>query len=146
MLDVAITIDNVWLNNGFEIHQTEEGQGVSIHNLDSLHEAIAHNIAHKAAPLNGKEFRFLRIELDLSQKALGDLMGKTDQMIAKWEKDDYDIPRLADAAIRNLYLESMGDKPIAGLLTRLADLDRQIHEAEIRFEETQKGWQTMACA
>lgn len=144
----ACGLDNVWLKNGYEEHETAQGKGVSIHDIDGLHHAIAHSIAHKSAPLTGKEFRFLRIELDLSQKAVGDLMDKTDQMVAKWEKGENSVPRLADAAIRNYYLESIGDAPISLLLSKLAKLDRQLHEIEIKLEEIEgNGWQEVAdCA
>jgi transcriptional regulator with XRE-family HTH domain len=93
-----------------------------------LHAAIAEVIVNKSAPLTGKEFRFLRIELDFSQKAIGDLMDYSDQQIANWEKGKGDIPVLADAAMRNFYRESVGGSMISGLLNKLKDLDRQIHE------------------
>jgi DNA-binding transcriptional regulator YiaG len=142
----ASGLDNIWLKNGYKIHDTGHGSGISIHDLDNLHKVIAKGIVEKAAPLTGKEFRFLRIELDLSQKAIGDLMDKTDQMIANWEKGNNDIPVLADAAMRNLYMESIGCSPISGLLNKLKDLDRQIHELKLELEETQDGWQLQACA
>ena len=142
----ACGLDNVWLKNGYDEHDTKEGKGVSIHNLDELHTAIGHSLAHKNAPLTGKEFRYLRIELDFSQKAIGDILEKTDQTIANWEKDNVALPRLADAAIRTLYLESVGDEPISGLITKLADLDRKLHEARIELEELQGEWHTLEAA
>lgn len=143
----ASGLDNIWLKNGYKIHETGDGRGISIHDLDNLHRVIAQQIiVGKAAPLTGKEFRFLRIELDLSQKAIGDLMGKTDQMIANWEKGNHEIPVLADAAMRNLYMESIGCSPISGLLNKLKDVDRQMHESKLELEETQNGWQLQACA
>jgi len=142
----ACGLDNIWLKNGYEISESPDGRGVSIHDLDSLHKLIAEGVVNKPAPLNGKEFRFLRMEMDLSQKAVGDLMDKTDQMIARWEKGSNAVPVLADVAIRNLYMESIGKTPIAGLLKELSHLDRQIHELKIELEETQQGWKYEACA
>lgn len=142
----ACGLDNIWLKNGYEISESPDGRGVSIHDLDSLHKLIADGVVNKPAPLNGKEFRFLRMEMDLSQKAVGDLMDKTDQMIARWEKGSNAVPVLADVAIRNLYMESIGKTPIAGLLKELSNLDRQLHELKIELEETQQGWKYEACA
>ena len=133
-------LDNVTLENGYEIHDTAEGRGVSIHDIDGLHRAIAKALIDKAAPLTGAEFRFLRTELDLSQNAIGNLMERTDQMVAKWEKGESSVPRLADAAIRNFYVESRGKQPIAGLLQRLAELDREIHRRTIALSDTEQGW------
>lgn len=139
-------LDNIYLKNGYKYFDTPEGRGVSIHDLDNLHKTIAEGIAKKKAPISGKEFRFLRVELDLSQKALGHLIGKTDQMIAKWEKGEAQLPVLADKAIRDLYLESIGQGPLAGILRELSELDRQYHERKLELEETQDGWKFGECA
>lgn len=136
----ACGLDNIYLRNGFVIKETPSGTTVSIHNLDGLHKAIANNIITKDSPINGKEFKFLRIEMDLSQSAIGALMEKSDQTIAKWEKGEIPVPRLADTAIRNLYSESAEKGPIQGLLTKLKDLDRKYHETMIQLEEAEGGW------
>ena len=139
-------LDNIYLKNGFELSENLEGKGVAIHDMDSLHCVIAKGIIEQSAPISGKEFRFLRIELDLSQKAIGDLMDKTDQMIAKWEKGENSIPVLADKAIRDLYMDSIGELHIADLLTKLRDLDSQIHEIKFQLSETTEGWRLDQCA
>lgn len=136
----ACGLDNIRLANGYVINETASGKGVSIRDLDGLHMAIAKNLVEKKARLSPKEFRFLRIELDLSQKVLGMTMDKTDQSIAKWEKGTQDIPLLADVAIRNLYMESIGNGPVAGILSKLAQLDREIHEMELELEAADEGW------
>ena len=101
-------LEDVYLLNGYDEIETQEGKAVSIHKLDDLHRAIAESIVGLRRRLKGSEFRFLRIELDMSQKALGTLMGKKDQSIAKWEKGELSLPILADATIRKLYSESVG--------------------------------------
>lgn len=133
-------LDHVYLTNGFERHETLDGRGVSIHEIDALHRAIAIGIVSQKAPITGKEFRFLRIELDLSQKTLGSLMDKSDQMVAKWEKGESKIPVLADKAIRDLYMESIGESHIAGLLAELKELDNQVQEMNLQLSETENGW------
>jgi putative transcriptional regulator len=137
-------LDNVWLKNGFEVHKSGQDTGLSIHNLDGLHRAIALTIIHSPHPITGQEFRFIRIELDLSQKFLGNLMDKSDQSIAKWEKGEQAIPRLADKAIRDLYSESIGEGVIAGLLSQMAQLDREVHEHSLKLEEVKGEWQASA--
>ena len=67
-------------------------------------------------------------------------------MIAKWEKGENNIPVLADKAIRDLYMESIGESHIADILTKLKDLDNQIHELEFQFSETEDGWKLDQCA
>lgn len=136
----ACGLDNIWLKNGFEKHSTSYGDGVAIHNLDGLHRVIALEIIKSTLPLTGKEFRFLRIELDFSQKIVADLMDKTAQAVATWEKGTVTLPRLADKAIRDMYMESIGEGSVAGLLAELAKLDREVHELKIELEEVSGSW------
>ncbi|PCJ46006.1 MAG: transcriptional regulator [Gammaproteobacteria bacterium] len=133
-------LDNIYLNNGYVEKETPHGKAVSIHNLDGLHDAISKNLLGKTSPLTGKEFRFLRIELELSQNAIGSMFEKTDQTIAKWEKGEVQLPRLADVAMRNLYADTCDIGVGKDLLRKLQDLDRLFHEEDINIEETSEGW------
>lgn len=133
-------LDNVYLRNGFKRIKTADGNGTSIQGLEKLLNTIADAIVHKSARITGQELRYLRIALDLSQKSLGELMGKTDQMVAKWEKGESEIPILAEKAIRDLYAESIGQYPIKGLLQELNKSGSQQPAPRIEFEITSKGW------
>jgi len=139
-------LDNVFLNNGYDEIDTSEGKAISIHNIDDLHEVIADYIIKLTRPLTGNEFRFLRIELDMSQKTIGQFMGKKDQSIAKWEKDELDVPKLADATIRQLYAESIGENSkLRSFFDILNELDRNHQELQMRFEEYEcGGWHVAA--
>jgi putative transcriptional regulator len=68
---------NIWLANGYHVHKTPYGKGMSIEHVESLQRAIAQSLVRKAARLTGAEFRFLRKEQDLSQKSLAGLIGCT---------------------------------------------------------------------
>ena len=138
-------LSHIFLKNGYEESTYGDSITVAFHDIDGLHRAITKRLINADAPLSGEEFRFLRIELDLSQKAIGELMDKTDQAIAKWEKDDA-VPVLADAAIRNLSQERLDGTAIAGLLDKLKNLDRRRHEVTIQLNETEEGWQYSECA
>ncbi|RBL66775.1 hypothetical protein C3E98_035715, partial [Pseudomonas sp. MWU13-2625] len=52
-------LKNVWLTNGYTLHKTPYGDGVSINDLDGLCTAICLALAKKAAPLTGVEFRYV---------------------------------------------------------------------------------------
>ncbi len=135
-------LDNVHLINGYEEKITPSGKAVSFKDLQNLLEVITQCVVNKAEPLNGREFRYLRIELDLSQKAIGNLMDKSEQTIANWEKGNESIPVLADKAIRDLYKESVGQTPTAGLLQKLSEVDRRYHEINIQIQllEQEHRW------
>jgi DNA-binding transcriptional regulator YiaG len=131
-------LSNVWLANGYEEIDTPYGKGVSFHDLDGLVKAVCIALTRKITPLTGAEFRYLRQALCLSQGAVGQLMDKTDQAIAKWEKSVEPVPRLADFAMRAIYLQHAdGDEAIKNLVTALNVTERTLHFV---MRETPRGW------
>ncbi|MBT4519729.1 MAG: helix-turn-helix domain-containing protein [Halieaceae bacterium] len=129
-------LENVWLKNGYTESTTKYGDGVSINDVEGLHCALALEIVHLPRPITAREFRFLRIELDLSQRQLAGLMGLTDQTIAKYEKGQSPITRLADTTLRNFFLESVNqESKVRDLLEELIELDNGISDLE-REQET----------
>jgi len=116
---------------------------VSIVDIPGLHEAIAFCLIEEKPHLTGPEFRFLRKALDMSQKRLSNLMGKTDQSIARWEKLGR-VPKDADHWIRALYFSKHGDPNIEALIDRITSIDRDYLEKKWEFEETKDGWRTRA--
>jgi putative transcriptional regulator len=107
-------LQNVYLKNGFEILETRYGKGITIHDLDGLHVALGKAIIANPKPLLGSEFRFLREELDLSQKGLAALLGRDYQAVARWEKGkNLKVDPSADRLLRVIYLESkVGDNVV----------------------------------
>lgn len=139
-------LDNVYLLNGFTIKETRYGRAVSIGDVDGLHRALGDYLVHEKKNLSGAEVRFLRHELGLSQKALGMLLGKSDQTLARWEKEKGRIDGAADRLLRLLYQQHTGQsEEMKSLLEWLSDLDDPIEE-EIRFEDTDQGWRLHTAA
>jgi transcriptional regulator with XRE-family HTH domain len=107
-----------------------------------LHRAIGEALAKKAW-ITGVELRFLRKEMDLSQSALGRLLGTTDQAVAKWEKTGR-VPKTADRMIRLVYLEHIcGNVPIRATIERINDADHAENE-RMTAEESDTGWRIAA--
>ncbi|HEY4941317.1 MAG TPA: helix-turn-helix domain-containing protein [Rhizomicrobium sp.] len=96
-------LQNVWLRNGYRIVGTPYGEAIEIEKVEQLHRAIARAV--QARPrLSGKEFRFLRTEMNLSQEALAQMIGNSAQSVALWEKGR-GAPKWADRLMRALYRE-----------------------------------------
>jgi putative transcriptional regulator len=134
-------LDNVYLENGYTIHKTLYGDGVSIEHTDGLHRAIGRWLVDLPKPLNGAELRFLRLELELTQHRLADLVGSTEQNVRRWEKArTKPINGSADLLLRKLYQECIGgDGTLRAMVDRLADLD-QIKAPTVCLRETETGW------
>ncbi|KGK42947.1 hypothetical protein LH51_03460 [Nitrincola sp. A-D6] len=131
-------LPNVYLKNGYTEHTTDYGPGVSIEDIEGLHKAIALAITESPTKMTGAEFRFLRKELNLSQKRLGDAMGVEDQTVAGWEKKQ--PTSMAGRLIRILAKGHYENDKINELLEKLADLDSKESHENLCFEESSDGW------
>jgi putative transcriptional regulator len=134
-------LDNVWLQNGFTFEQTPYGTGVRIENVHGLHAAISCALVDKAGPLTGPELRFLRKELELSQSRLGELMGKTAQTVAHWEKKE-GVPPDAGFLIRYIYRQTIigGHESYVEMVDKLREKDLETYNGDLAFQETEEGW------
>ena len=137
-------LTNVWLANGYTIRKTKYGDGVSIHNMDGLHRALARALSNKPR-LTGTEVRFLRKEMGLSQRGLGELLGVTEQAVSLWERKGQ-LPKTADRLLRLISGEhDRGNAPIRTTIQRINDMDSQEND-QIIAEEAKGGWKTRLAA
>jgi putative transcriptional regulator len=142
----ACGLDNVYLLNGFKLRSTPYGKGFSIDNIDGLHAAIGKRLIHERKTLSGKEIRFLRHEMDMSQGALADLLGVDEQTVARWEKGQAGVSGPADKVIRLLYAETIGaDADVARTLGHLARLAERARRT-LLFEERGASWRPARAA
>lgn len=140
-------LKNVWLVNGYTLHDTQYGKGVSFHDIEGLTRAVCAALARKPGKLTGVEFRYLRqAGLGMSQPSLGRLIGIDAQSIARWEKTGK-VPKWANRMIRLVYeAHADGNTAIRSVVGRINDVDRLVNQ-RIVLEQTQKrGWQTMVAA
>ena len=96
------------------------------------------------AQLSGKEVRFLRKLMDLTQAELGVYLGRNHQSVARWEKGQTERNGAADKMIRVLYLGGGDTKvDVWQMVRELARLDSKINDRQ-EFTETDDGWKTAA--
>ncbi len=138
-------LENIYLVNGFTERMTSRGRTVSILDIEGLHHAIGEWLARDKKVLDGREARFLRLEMGLSQVALAVLLGKAEQSIARWEKkrlsDDEKMPPDSERMIRFLYLESIGSNTrMREFLETIANLEH-VDQSDAAFSETETGWE-----
>lgn len=96
-------LDNVWLGNGYKEYDTPYGKGVAVEQADELLQAIALQLVQKPALLTGKELRFLRVQMRLSQPELGAMHNVSGQMVSLWERKST-LPLVNDRWVRIQYL------------------------------------------
>ena len=94
-------LNYVHLQNGYRIHSTEYGEGVSIEHADALDRAIAATLLRSHARLRGQEVRFLRGLTQRSQTEIAHRLGVRRVTVARWEAaPETPIPGPADRALR----------------------------------------------
>lgn len=125
----ACGLDNVWLANGFVVKETKYGNGVSIEDVDGLHRLLASNLVEKDGLLTGKEFRFLRVHLGLTQQGLGKLMGDvSENAVSLWERKDT-VPAIHDHWLRMLVIAKLkGNTKVADAVRRIQTVERLVHQ------------------
>jgi DNA-binding transcriptional regulator YiaG len=139
-------LSNVYLINGFSYVETPYGRSVVIEDVDGLHRAIGQVLTREKKSLSGREFRFLRHELDLSQARLASLFGVDAQSVARWEKGRTRIPGAVERMMRAVYEEHIGGhRAVTEILSGLAELDDRIAQ-ELSFEDTDEGWRPAEAA
>ena len=142
----ASGLDNVFLANGFKFRTTPYGKTVAIDNVDGLHAAIGKYLVREKKILSGKEIRFLRHEMGLSQNRLATLLGVEEQSVARWEKGQVGVSGPADKMIRLLYTEAAGRRPeVSRTLGHLADLEESAYRP-LLFEESGTVWRAARAA
>lgn len=146
---VECGLDNVWIEGGFDEVDSPYGKGIAIHDMDGLHECIARCLVEKPAPLTGREFRFLRNELDMSQSTVGLLCGREERMVRNWETRDEPVDEPANTLVRFIYAQHI--KPSANYvgfakkIREIQALDKKLHEVKLRIRSTKDGWQASDC-
>ena len=124
---VECGLDDVYLMNGFKRIRSERGTSIAIRDVDALHRAIGEYICLRKKELSGKEFRFLRQEILLSQSTLARLLDVVEQTVHRWEAGKTAIPGAAGSLLRLMYMDGRrSDSRIKDQLQRIANLEEAI--------------------
>lgn len=143
----ACGLDDVYLLSGYNLEKTPYGDGVTVKNLDELHRAIGRFLASQKKALSGKELRFLRKQMNLSQSELGKLLGLTAQQVARWEKEESEISGSAEMLMRALFIEhDGGDLNLQALAEKLDEMDDTAANKKSFFAPTDQGWEARLAA
>ena len=117
-------LDDVYLKSGYDIEETPYGKGVSVKNLDELHMQIGLYLVKFRKTLSGKEIRFLRHQMDLTQSELARFFGCSVQQVARYEKDQSNLSVPADRLLRILYEEHIErEGSVRDILESLDNID-----------------------
>ena len=124
----ACGLENVWLANGYKVKTTRYGDAVAVNDVDGLHKLIAQTLIDKPGRLTGKEFRFLRTQLGLSQEALGVMLDFSENAVSLWERKDT-VPAACDQWLRMSVLAKLeGNAKLADAIARTHTVHKLIYQ------------------
>ena len=128
-------LDHVMIK-GVQFIQDDAGESVTtIPNIDGLHRAIATGIVSKSGNLTGKELRFLRTEMGLTQAELAAIVHREPLAISRWERGETElIDANAETLIRlfakeklnleiDVTVEDMSQKSVQSALSLEIEID-----------------------
>jgi putative transcriptional regulator len=133
-------LDDIWLSSGYELETIDGEPTITVRNLDGLIEAIGRFLVRRKKLLTGKEIRFLRQHMDMTQSKLARLLGCDAQQIARYEKGQSRMPGAADRLLRMLVREHLNDPTfVREFLETVDQMDSRLVDKQV-FTETSKGW------
>ena len=104
-------LDNVYIE-GVEPVIDDAGEKVHrIEKINGLHKAIALSIIDHENSMSGKELRFLRTEIGLTQAELAKLLHREGLTVGRWERGEVPIDDHAEALIRLMTINKLRLKP-----------------------------------
>lgn len=143
-------LDNIFLCNGFSTENVDGEEYVHVEDVEGLHRAIALHLVGNRKVLAGKEIKFIRRVMDLTQSDLARRIGATSQTVARWEKEQTEMPGHADLMLRISFLVSLlTPEEFAGLVKDLPMKLEQMDEArnepvQFRHLEGAHSWKEAA--
>jgi transcriptional regulator with XRE-family HTH domain len=101
-------LDDVFIINASLVVDDAGEKTIVIPNVNGLHLAIAKGIVQKPSGITGKELRFLRTEMGMTQAELASLVDREPLAISRWERGEVEaIDANAEVLIRLIAIETL---------------------------------------
>jgi len=135
-------LDNIYLMNGWSV----DGAGaIHIQNLRALHKAIGQGLVFLNRKLKGREIRYIRHYLDLSQKTFGEKLGVDYQSVLGWEKGKRKITKPVDRFLKSLFHEYLNENArIVDIIDKISDVDNERRIEKVDLTLGKQGWKSAA--
>ena len=93
-------LDNVTIEGVNFVMDDAGEECITLTNVNGLHKAIAYGIVRRHTGISGRELRFLRSEMGMTQAQLADLVHREPLAISRWERGEGGIDSNAETIIR----------------------------------------------
>jgi transcriptional regulator with XRE-family HTH domain len=93
-------LDNVVIDGVSFVTDDGGERVISIPNVNGLHKSIGLGIVSRKHAMSGKELRFIRTELGMTQAELANMIHREPLTISRWERNETPIDANAETLIR----------------------------------------------
>jgi transcriptional regulator with XRE-family HTH domain len=101
-------LENVFIE-GMDVVKDHAGEEtVTIQAIGLLHQVIAEGIVMLSTKMSGRELRFLRTEMGMTQAQLAEVLKVTLLTISRWEREETPIHDAAEMLIRLMAVKRLG--------------------------------------
>ena len=101
-------LDNVIIEGLEPVVDDDDDLVYTIPNIAGLHRVIAQGIVMHEKGISGKELRFLRSEMGLTQAELAKAVHREPLAVGRWERGEIEIDSNAEALVRLLAVQRLG--------------------------------------
>ena len=100
-------LDNVFIEGMNSVNDHAGKETVTVSAVGLLHRVIAEGIVNLPSKMSGKELRFLRSEMGMTQEKLAEVLKVTLLTISRWEREESPIKDTAEMLIRLMAVERL---------------------------------------
>ncbi len=127
-------LDNVFIEGLEPVNDHADEPTITIPAIGLLHKAIAESIVDLPFKMTGKELKFLRTEMGLTQDGLARVLKVTNITVSRWEREETAIKDTAEMLVRLMAIQELGiDKS-----TNVSEISEMVtsspKNAEIRID------------
>ena len=101
-------LDNVFIEGLEAVNDHADEPTITIPAIGLLHKAIAEGIVNHPFKMTGKELRFLRTEMGLTQDGLARILKVTNITVSRWEREETGIKDTAEMLVRIMAVQELG--------------------------------------
>jgi DNA-binding transcriptional regulator YiaG len=100
-------LDNVIIEGVNFLADDSGEECLMIPNINGLHKTIAHGIVVRRAGMSGRELRFIRTEMGMTQAELANMLHREALAVSRWERGECPIDANAEAVVRLYAIQTL---------------------------------------
>lgn len=100
-------LDNVFLEGMTVLEDHAGEETIVIHAIGLLHQVIAEGIVSLQSKMSGRELRFLRTEMGMTQENLAEILKVSPLTVSRWEREESPIKDTAEMLVRLMAIERL---------------------------------------